>query len=376
MADTVTSNYNLVKPEVGSSTNTWGTKLNGNLDTIDSQMKSNANAAAAAQTTADAAVPKSGGTMTGYLTLNGDPTSNLHAATKQYADTFLSKAGGTMTGFITLHATPSSDLHAATKAYVDTKVAGSVAGVSSVNSKTGVVTLTAADVGAAASSHTHALSQLTQSSASTGQVAAWNGTQWAPASIPAPTSTQVVSAISGQNISVGTISSGSISMSYGDKVSFGGSTVYLSGVSGGGMTVNFGSSGTLKFNYNPDGNVVLYNGSTVLWQTGTSTSDANLKENVRDNTDALGKIKALRVVDYTWKPTTVFADGGKIHTGFIAQEVAPVVTDAANATTITNPDGTTATTWVVFPERLVPHLVKAVQELSAKVEALEARLGA
>ena len=31
-------------------------------------------------------VPLAGGTMTGFLTLNADPTANLHAATKQYVD--------------------------------------------------------------------------------------------------------------------------------------------------------------------------------------------------------------------------------------------------------------------------------------------------
>lgn len=39
-----------------------------------------------AKTTANAALPKSGGTMTGNLVLKGDPTSNLMAATKQYVD--------------------------------------------------------------------------------------------------------------------------------------------------------------------------------------------------------------------------------------------------------------------------------------------------
>ena len=89
------------------------------------------NAAAAAQATADAALPKSGGTMTGKITLDGAPTANLHPATKAYADTIsrvalraLPLAGGTMTGTLTLAGEPTADLQAATKAYVD-KNAGS-----------------------------------------------------------------------------------------------------------------------------------------------------------------------------------------------------------------------------------------------------------
>ena len=111
-------------------------------------------AAAAAQATATAALPKAGGTMTGKLTLDGAPTSNLHAATKKYvddnagstsatdqtardaakaakdvADAALPLAGGTMTGNLTLSGEPTNNLHAATKKYVDDNAGGGGGGV-------------------------------------------------------------------------------------------------------------------------------------------------------------------------------------------------------------------------------------------------------
>ncbi|MGZ8924650.1 MAG: hypothetical protein ACXW2E_02080 [Nitrososphaeraceae archaeon] len=67
-------------------------------------------------------LPKSGGTLTGALTLNANPSSPLHATTKQYVDTFLVKSGGTMTGPLTLNANPGSAMQAATKQYVDNSI--------------------------------------------------------------------------------------------------------------------------------------------------------------------------------------------------------------------------------------------------------------
>jgi hypothetical protein len=72
-------------------------------------------------------LPLAGGTMTGFLTLNADPTAPLGAATKQYVDvgdaTRVPLAGGTMTGFLTLNANPTAALGAATKQYVDAAAA-------------------------------------------------------------------------------------------------------------------------------------------------------------------------------------------------------------------------------------------------------------
>jgi len=78
-----------------------------------------------------AGVQLAGDTMTGPLTLStATPTGSLHAAPKQYVDTQVTanlgakvnKAGDTMTGALVLAGNPGAALEAAPKQYVDTRV--------------------------------------------------------------------------------------------------------------------------------------------------------------------------------------------------------------------------------------------------------------
>lgn len=93
-------------------------------------------AAAATQATANAAMPKAGGTFTGAVTLSGAPTADLHAATKKYVDEAKASAVSTASADATTKANAEKDAAAAdttskanqaladAKAYADEKTAG------------------------------------------------------------------------------------------------------------------------------------------------------------------------------------------------------------------------------------------------------------
>jgi hypothetical protein len=128
----------------------------------------------------------------------------------------------------------------------------------------------------------------------------------------------------------------------------------------------------------------IYNAFTVN-ATWTQTSDERLKKNIQNDTLGLSFINRLRPVKYEWKASNeldqdnpYYAEenrrtiGVTMH-GLLAQEVK-IALDAEGVMTFAGwdqgPDGIQS----ISREMFITPLIKAIQELSAKVEALEAQL--
>ena len=100
--------------------------------------------------------------------------------------------------------------------------------------------------------------------------------------------------------------------------------------------------------------------------TAFSTSDKNLKENLVPIPNAVDKVGIITGYTYKWKTagTDHSAVDGEEDTGVIAQDVEVL---GLPGITTTREDGVKALRY----ERLVPILIEAVKELTARVKALE-----
>ena len=124
------------------------------------------------------------------------------------------------------------------------------------------------------------------------------------------------------------------------------------------------------------GNGVFHTGNTTTWST---TSDQRIKKDIIDNEQGLDVINAIRVRNFNYKTADEIAEASpelaeldleqiavnkqELQIGAIAQEIETIlpecVMDDDNGIKQVNAD------------RLTWHLIKAVQQLSSKVTALE-----
>ena len=120
-------------------------------------------------------------------------------------------------------------------------------------------------------------------------------------------------------------------------------------------------------------------GSGPVLSNGTAiSSDERLKKNITDIADGqLAKINALKVRTFEWKNTDTMYAGTQ--EGFIAQEVESVIPEAVKEEAMA-PDPHDETRDFEGDVKLLKHevinarLIKAVQELSAELDAAKARI--
>ena len=133
--------------------------------------------------------------------------------------------------------------------------------------------------------------------------------------------------------------------------------------------VNQANSGTRYFHYflvgDPEVNVggITTNGSSTSFNT---SSDHRLKENVDYTWDATTRLKQLKPARFNF-----IADADTTVDGFLAHEAQAVVPEAVHGTHNEVDDDGNAVMQGIDQSKLVPLLVKTIQELEARITALE-----
>ena len=108
---------------------------------------------------------------------------------------------------------------------------------------------------------------------------------------------------------------------------------------------------------NPSANTTAY---------GTS-SDYRLKENIVDMTNATTRLKQLKPKRFNWKKQ----DSGPLYDGFLAHEVSSTVPEAVVGAKDAKDSDDNPIYQQIDHSKLVPLLVKTIQELEARITALE-----
>jgi hypothetical protein len=161
------------------------------------------------------------------------------------------------------------------------------------------------------------------------------------------------------------------------NVAIGSSALQLS--STGCRNIGIGSD-SFSSNSTVSNEVTIWNGSVAARFQGAASSwsfvsDARDKTKVEDLAIGLAFVEQLKPRTFEWDIRRSEVDKGKKASGFIAQEVDDLTismgVEYLNLVNKDDPDQ-----YTLAQANLVPVLVKAIQELSAKVDELEAKLAA
>jgi hypothetical protein len=106
----------------------------------------------------------------------------------------------------------------------------------------------------------------------------------------------------------------------------------------------------------------------AIYANGTAgaVSDQNLKKNIEPARGYLADLMNIEIVKYNWKSDE---ENAPKELGYIAQQVETVFAGMVDEQTYDDGDGNSVTQKMLKKEVFIPMMLKAIQELNAKVDA-------
>jgi hypothetical protein len=330
--------------------------------------------------------------------INGTPIGNISPSTGRFT-TLEANSGAVFTGTCTAPTvTPGSDnsTKIATTAFVQSAISAVSSGVTSFNTRTGVVTLSSGDVtgalgftpynaGGATVVTTGNIATYAPSPTGTGASGNWGiNITGNAATVTNGAYTNANNTFTGTNYFGGSGTSNSLILNANSINFFDADTgnAFNSIAYGAGGTpladqvYQFAyktpsvSSATVAYQFFGDGTANKTGGGS--WG---SVSDSRLKENVTPLTGALEKITSLNPVSYTWK----IAKTNDPTVGFIAQEVQAIIPNAVTSHKPTTEEAqfvSNKTLTIGWQNDMTAYLVGAIKELKAELDVAKAEIAA